>query len=222
MKNNDVAIWSCSRLASSRCPNKMIRPFHNTTLTDIFLSKLAGLDQNTFFAGYEDVFESMCEQHKVPFVKRTRHSALIDEPAKEIYSFINDQPYDYFLQVNACTPFLRSKSIIDFLESCASDRRPAFGVFRAKNYFVRLDGSPINFDVDLTTINTKAVSPVYEFGHVFYFFSKEHFLRTGWYWDWSDVRYIEIPSGLETFDIDTEEEFFMAESMWKDVGRSVR
>jgi len=37
----------------------MIRPFHNTTLTDIFLSKLAGLAQNTFFAGYEDVFESM-------------------------------------------------------------------------------------------------------------------------------------------------------------------
>ena len=97
MKNNDVAIWACRRLASRRWPTKMIRPFHDTTLTDIFLSKLAGLDHSTFFAGYEDVFENMCAKHKVPFVKRTRHSALIDEPAKEIYSFINDQPYDLSL-----------------------------------------------------------------------------------------------------------------------------
>lgn len=222
MDNKDVAVWSCSRLASSQCPNKMIRPFHDTTLADIFLSKLSSIEQDTFFAGYEDVFETMCDKHAVPFVKRTRQSTLVDEPASEIYSFLGDQPYDYFLQVSSCAPFLRSKLIVEFLESCLSDRRPALGVFRIKDYFVRLDGSPINFSENVKTINTKSVSPLYEFGHIFYFFSKEHFMRTGSYWDWSEVRYIEIPKGLETFYIDTEEEFFMAESIWKDIGRSVR
>lgn len=221
MKMSDVAVWSCSRIASSRCPNKMIRPFHDTTLTDIFLSKLARLDRNVFFAGYEEVFEEKCRHHGVPFVKRTRHSALIDHPASEIYSFLCDQQYEYLLQVNACIPFLRTKTIADFLDSCTADHRPAFGVFRLKDYFVHIDGRPINFDTTLSTINTKAVSPVYQFAHVFYFFRKEHFMRTGWYWDWNDVRYIEIPDGLETFDIDTEEEFFMAETLWKEVGYSV-
>lgn len=221
MNNTDIAVWSCSRISSTRCPNKMIRPFQNTTLTDIFLAKLARLKRNIFFAGFEEVFEEKCRIHNVPFVKRTRHSALIDEPAAEIYSFLTSQPYEYLLQVNACIPFLRTKTILDFLESCASDRRPCFGVFRNRNYFVRLDGSPMNFETTVATINTKAVTPVYEFAHVFYFFRRDYFTQHGWYWDWNDVRYIEIPDGLETFDIDTEEEFFMAETLWKEVGDSV-
>ena len=221
MNETDIGVWSCSRISSVRCSNKMIRPFAGTTLTDVFLSKLGKLKRNIFFAGYEEVFQEKCQAHGVPFVKRSRRSAWVDEPASEIYSFLVDQPYEYLLQVNACIPFLRTKTIIDFLEACASDRRPAFGVFRVKDYFVHLDGTPINFSNDLTTINTKAVSPVYEFAHVFYFFSREYFAKNGWYWDWSDVRYIEIPDGLETFDIDTEEEFFIAETMWKEVGYSV-
>jgi|TARA_B100000315_G_C14582587_1_gene591311 hypothetical protein len=199
----------------------MNRPFANTTLTDIFLLKLAKLERNTFFAGYEEMFEQKCRQYSVPFVKRSRRSSLVDEPASEIYSFLKDVSYDYLLQVSACIPFLRSKTILDFLEACASDRRPAFGVFKVKDYFTHLDGTPINFPDTLMTINTKAVAPVYEFGHVFYFFRRDYFLDTGWYWDWNEVRYIEIPIGLETFDIDSEEEFFMAETLWKEIGHSV-
>ncbi len=48
-----------------------------------------------------------------------------------------------------------------------------------------------------------------------YFFKKSYFLENGRYWDWNDVRYIEINEGVETFDIDTEEDFKMAEAMWK-------
>ena len=221
MNETDIAVWSCSRIASSRCPNQMIRPFHSTTLTDIFLSKLARLERNVFFAGYEEVFEEKCRQHRVPFVKRTRKSSLTDFPASEIYSFLRDQPHEHLLLVNACVPFLRTKTILDFLESCQSDARPAFGVLRTKNYFVHLNGQPINFDTNLMTINTKAVTPVNEFAHVFYYFHKEYFVKTGWFWDLNEVRYIEIPDGLEIFDIDTEEEFFMAETIWKEVGYSV-
>lgn len=221
MNKTDIAVWSCSRISSARCPNKMIRPFHDTTLTDIFLGKLARLKNNIFFAGYEEVFKEKCKAQGVPFVQRSRESALADEPAAKIYEFLKSVPYEYVLQVNACIPFLRTNTIVDFLESCASDRRPSFAVKRKRNYFVNIDGSPINWKSNITTINTKSVDPVYEFAHVFYFFKKEHFLKTGWYWDWNEVRYIEIPDGMETFDIDTEEEFFMAETLWKETGYSV-
>jgi len=221
MNKTDIAVWSCSRISSTRCPNKMIRPFHDTTLTDIFLGKLAKLKNNIFFSGYEEIFKEKCKEHGVPFVQRTRESALADEPAAKIYEFLKAQPHEYMLQVNACIPFLRTATIINFLESCASDRRPSFGVIRKKNYFVTIEGKPLNWNKDITTINTKAVAPVYEFAHVFYFFKKEHFVKTGWYWDWDEVRYIEIPDGLEIFDIDTEEEFFMGEALWKETGYSV-
>lgn len=221
MNTTDIGVWSCSRISSTRCPNKMVRPFQDTTLTDVFLSKLGSLKRNIFFAGYEDVFRDKCREHDVPFVQRTRRSASVDHPAAEIYNFLTEQPYTYLLQVNACLPFLRTKTILDFLESCTSDYRPCFGVIRKKNYFVQLDGTPVNFKTNLDTINTKVVEPLYEFAHVFYFFNRDYFAQHGWYWDWNEVRYIEVPDGLETFDIDTEEQFFMAESMWKEVGYSV-
>ena len=60
-----------------------------------------------------------------------------------------------------------------------------------------------------------------EFAHVFYFFQKSTFVKTGWYWDWSKVDYIEIEEGLETFDIDTEEQFQMADALWNRFGSAV-
>ena len=59
------------------------------------------------------------------------------------------------------------------------------------------------------------MEPVKEFAHVFYFFEREHFIKHGWYWDWNEVNYIEIPHGIESLDIDTEEEFDMARLLWE-------
>lgn len=214
-KNGRIAVWSCGRVSSSRCPNKMVRPFADTTLTDIFLSKLAKLNIDVFFAGYEDIFKEKCNAHKVPFVKRTEKSANIDEPASEIYSFLKTQPFEYFLQVNACLPFLKIDTMKKYFDMCKENKEPSFAVIKKSNFFVKTDGTPINFSNNLTTINTKKVSPINEFAHAFYFFKKEYFIETGWYWDWNTIKYIEIPGGLEIFDIDEEEEFEMAEAIWQ-------
>lgn len=78
-----------------------------------------------------------------------------------------------------------------------------------------MENNPYNYEKDIKTINTKFVEPVKEFAHVFYFYEREYFLSNGVYWDWSDLNYIEIPHGIETLDIDTEEDFEMAELLWK-------
>ena len=102
-----------------------------------------------------------------------------------------------------------------FLDVCIEDDKPKFAVLKRNNYFTDMDGNPYNFSKDLKTMDTKAVEPVYEFAHALYFYKKSYFLEHGKYWDWSDVRYIEIEDGIEVFDIDTEEQFLMAEAMWK-------
>ncbi|MCK9602777.1 MAG: hypothetical protein M0R66_00135 [Candidatus Omnitrophica bacterium] len=216
MNNTDIGVWSCARTSSKRCPEKMVRSFHDTTLTDIFLAKLSKLKNNVFFAGFESIFKEKCQKYDVTFVQRSYESANVDEPAAKIYEFLLSQPYDYFLQVNACAPFLKVDTIVNFLKECTHDRRPSFAVVKKKNYLVHPNGEPINWSRGITTINTKKVDYVYEFAHLFYFFKKTYFAEHGWYWDWNDLRYIEIPEGLEVFDIDTEEQFLMAESIWKD------
>lgn len=222
---SEVGIFSFGRRRSQRCPNKMLRRFGDTTLTDIVLSKLSVLSRrghDVFFAGYEREFRVKCQHHGVPFVRRDRTSVLIDRPIVDILSFLRTVSYEYLLLVNACLPFLRTRTIEAFLDDCnANGRRPAFGVTKRTNYFVRLDGRAINFDPAEKTINTKTVTPVYEFAHALYFFRRRYLLEHGTYWNWRSVRSIELPDRRELVDIDTEDDFAFAEALWKVRRRSL-
>ena len=111
MKKSDIAVWSAARTGSQRCKRKMVRPFAGTSLTDVCLKKLSKLDANTFFAGYESLFKEKCDAHGVSFVQRTEKSSLTEKSPLEIWDFIADQPYEYFLQINACQPFLTLETI---------------------------------------------------------------------------------------------------------------
>ena len=211
----DVAIFSFGRKDSQRCPNKMLRPLAGTTLTDILLKKFARCHQPTFFAGYEPEFRSLCNNHGVRFVQRDERSATIDEPIVEILSFLQPLEFTHFLCVNASLPFLELDTITSFLDDCiANNSQPAFSVIRKANHLMSLDRHPLNFDITAHTINTKTVKPVLEFAHALYFFSKEYLFREGTYWDWNTVRLIELPSKLQTVDVDTEEDFRIAEALW--------
>ena len=212
--HKDVAVFSCGRTDSQRCRNKMARPFGDTTLLDIALSKLSSLNANTFFAGYEGLFKQRCLEHNVDFIQRTKKSSS-SEVASEIYSFLEDVDYKYLLCINSCQPFLKVETIETFLSQCIATKEPSFAVFKRNNYFMDKNNHPYNYDKDIKTINTKFVEPVKEFAHVFYFYEREYFLENGVYWNWSDLNFIEIPHGIETLDIDTEEDFEMAELLWE-------
>ena len=219
----DVAIFSFGRKDSQRCPNKMLRPLAGTTLTDILLEKFSRCHQPTFFAGYEPEFRSLCNNHGVRFVQRDERSATIDEPIVEILSFLEPLEFTHFLCVNASLPFLELDTITSFLDDCiANNSQPAFSVIRKANHLMSLDRHPLNFDITAHTINTKTVKPVLEFAHALYFFSKEYLFREGTYWDWNTVRLIELPSKLQTVDVDTEEDFRIAEALWNGLRNSPR
>ncbi len=213
MDKTDIAVWSYARTSSTRCKEKMIRPFSDTSLTDIILKKLSNIDANVFFAGYESIFKEKCQLNSVPFIQRTKESAENNDSQAQICNFLYDQPYEYFLLVNACLPFLKTESISKFLDICAEDDKPKFAVLSKKNYFTDANGKPYNFDYDVV-LDTKKVSPVNEFAHTFYFFKKSYFVEHGRFWDWKDVRYIEIDDNIEVFDIDTEDQFKTAEAIW--------
>ena len=51
MNLTDIGVWSCGRTSSSRCPNKMIRSFHDTTLTDI-VDKIVGASKQRFLCWF--------------------------------------------------------------------------------------------------------------------------------------------------------------------------
>lgn len=219
MSAPSIGVFTFGRTQSQRCPNKLLRPFGGTTLTDIVLEKLRSFAPQAFFAGHEEEFRVKCAAHGVPFVLRDRHSVSIDEPITEILSFLRDVPYSHLLIVNSCLPFLRAATIRSFLDDCvAGSLAPAFAVTRRKNHFISLDHRPLNFPIDMKTINSKTVEPVLEFGHALYFFERAYFFEHGRYWDWQTVRLLEAKDPRELIDIDTEADFELAEALWRGTG----
>jgi len=212
----DIGVFSFGRKQSERCPNKMLRPFAETTLADIVLDKLRAFAPRSFFAACEDEFRQKSERHGVPFVARDPRSVAIDEPITDILSFLHDVPYSHLLIVNGCLPFLTTATIARFLDECRrGGLAPAFAVNRRRNHFMSLDQRPLNFPLEMKTINSKTVQPVLEFAHALYFFEKSYFFEHGRYWDWRTVRLLETGGPWEMLDIDTEEDFAFAEAAWK-------
>ena len=215
LKHN-IGIFSYGRTQSQRCPNKMLRGFDQTTIADILLKKFSEIGGNTFFAGHDQEFKIKCEEHGVDFVQRTLKSVTIDEPQTECLSFLHDVEYDYLLLVNGCLPFLKQETILKFLDDVVdSDLKSASAVIKRKNYFFDLDKKSLNFPGNLKNLNTKTVEPIYEFANALYFFNRDYFLKNGRYWDWETLRLIDLENTIEVIDIDTEEDFFIAESIWK-------
>ncbi|MBI2173717.1 MAG: NTP transferase domain-containing protein [Candidatus Omnitrophica bacterium] len=211
-----VGVFSFGRIQSQRCPNKMLRPFADTTLTDVILEKLSQCGADAFFAGNGQEFRDKCARYAVPYLSRTSRSAEIDGPIVEILSFLRQVDFEHLLIVNGCLPFLKLGTIQHFLKEClANDCQSSFGVIRRQTHFLRLSREAVNFNPEDPTINTKTVEPILEFAHALYFFNREYFLAHGAYWNWKTVRLIELDSGLELFDIDTEEQFKLAEALWK-------
>lgn len=212
---SEFAVVSFGRKQSERCPNKMLKPFGGTTLTDVMLSKLMRISVPSYFAGYEHEFKAKSEQYQVNFIQRSQTSVSIDEPITDILSFLHDIPQQKILLVNACLPFLRLKTIQAFLDGAMKNSYDsAFAVVKRNNFYFDMNKTPLNFHKDLKTINTKKADPVYEFAHALYLFDKDYFFRHGRYWDWSAVKLIEMGAHEELIDIDTEDDFTFAEMIF--------
>jgi spore coat polysaccharide biosynthesis protein SpsF (cytidylyltransferase family) len=215
LKENNIGVCSYGRKQSQRCPNKMLRTFGDTTVVDILLSKLAHFEENAFFAGHAEEFKGKCLGHNVNFVQRSLKSVTIDEPQTECLSFLKDVNYDYILIVNGCLPFLKTSTISDFLQKVVdNDLRSASAVIARKNYFFDKDKKSLNFSSNLKNLNTKTVEPIYEFANALYFFNRDYFFENGRYWDWDSLNLVELESTMEIIDIDTEEDFLIAEGLW--------
>ncbi len=212
-----IGIYSYGRKQSKRCPNKILRPFGNTTLLDILLVKIKEIGgENAFFSGYEDEFKEKCEAYGVKFVRRSENSALVDEPITECQEFLKRVDFDYVLCVNACIPFLKVETIRKFIENAKENGyKPAMAVIRRHNYFYFNDGTPANFSASIKTLNTKAVTPMIEMAQALFFFNRKYFFEHGRYWDWQSVRLIELPDKSELLDVDTEDDFMIVENIWK-------
>jgi CMP-N-acetylneuraminic acid synthetase len=187
---NDVAFLIQARLSSQRCPQKMIRPFAETTLLDINIKKLVDSDfipnENIYVSVYEEELVEIAEKYPINVFRRSEKSAKSEgTPMTEIYEWWDKIPHNYVVLTNACVPMLKMETIEDFTKKYLdSDSDGMFGVIEKKNYFWDQGGNFLT-SVDEAVMNTKTAQPILEAAHCLYAGSLDKIGQVIWMGDFT-------------------------------------
>ena len=218
---NDVLFIVEARLHSSRVHQKMIRPFADTTLLDLVLSKLTSIDlipkSNLYLSAYEDEIKEVGNRHGVNIYNRSYESANAED-LQTIKEWHDKLPFKYVVAINSCTPLLKPETIEDFITSfIKSEDEGSFAVFEKKTYYWNKEGKMItDWPKGQRMFNTKFVDPIYEAAHALYA-SRLDIIKKGFYI--TNKLPVEPPlfvmDELEAFDIDYDYQFKVAEQLYK-------
>ena len=223
-KLEDIAVVIQARLSSQRIPQKMIKPFADTTLFDISIQKVLQSDfipkENFFLSIYEEELLDIAAKYGTNVFLRSEKSARSEgTPMTEMYEWWNKLPFKYCVLVNGCAPFMKTETIDGFVRSyMASDSDGMFGVMEKKNYFWNKEGELITpWPADQACMNTKVVEKTYEAAHCLYAGRMDLIEKGIWMGDFNTPGDIELYAmeEEECLDIDYPWQFDMCESLYR-------
>ena len=167
----DVCVVIQARLNSERVPQKMIRPFADSSLFEIGVKKLLNSriipKENFYVSVGEPELVDIAEKHGVNVYHRSEKSANAENSILDIYEWHDQLPYKYVVLVSACNPLLKTETIDGFFERyLETDSQGLFAVMAKKQYFWDADGNMIGeWPLDQKLMNTKTMRTTYEAAH---------------------------------------------------------
>jgi len=220
---DDICVLIQARLGSQRVPQKMIRPFAGTTLTDIALGTVKDCKsfplKNFYLSAYEQELVDIAQNNAVNVFHRSEKSANSEgTPMTEMYEWWDRLPYKYCILINACAPLLTAATIDGFVEAFRkSESEGMFGVIEKKNYFWNNEGDILT-PLSEAVMNTKTAPTTYEAAHCLYAGRMDAIGRGIWMGDFNLPGDIELYplEEREVFDVDYEWQFTVAESLYGD------
>ena len=224
MKNiNETVLVIQARLSSQRCPRKMVRPFAGSTLLDISIQKVLDSKilpkENILVAVHEQELIDIANKYGVKVYKRSERSANSEgTPMTELYEWWDQIPYKNIVMFNACCTLLDTSTIDEFIKAyMETDARGLFGVMEKKNYFWDKNGDFItNWPDGQAVMNTKTAEVTYEAAHCLYASKLSDIGKGIWMGEFKkdDPELFVVPEE-ETFDIDYEWQFNVAEVLYR-------
>tara|TARA_R110001632_G_scaffold2141_2_gene9458 strand:- start:460 stop:1137 length:678 start_codon:yes stop_codon:yes gene_type:complete len=223
MKNiKDITVIVQARTNSQRIPNKMLRPFADTNLFELALSKLLKSktipQQNIIASVYEDELKQIANDLNVNIYNRSYESANNDNSLQKIYEWHDKLPFKYVIKVNGCSPLLKIETIDKFIQQfIEQEEENLFGVIETKDYYWDKEGKLTTpWPKDQTLMNTKAVEITYKAAHVLYASRMDIIKDDMFMGDFQKEGGIKLypMDELECFDIDYEWQFKVGEKLY--------
>ena len=210
-----------ARINSKRLHNKMLKPFANTTLTQIAVRRLTELKEidDIYFAVYENELVTLAQKYlpSDSIIVRTKTSANADYPITRVHDYLAMIDFDYCVWINSCHAMLKPETIdLAALTLKNNNYKSLTSVKKRLSWFYDIHGLPINNLDPIDQIQSNKSNPIYEVAHAFHIFNKKHFFNTDTYWNnnYNDPYLFEI-SEIESVDVDTEHDFIVSEILYE-------
>lgn len=208
------------KAVSERVPGKNMRDFNGKPLLHYILNTLEQIPEIACVSVNTD--SEQAAEYAVRFSKVVIHERPLEIRGGHISmnSIIADElarlEGDHFLQTHATNPLLGSDTIRNAIAAYRqglSQYDALFSVLEHRSRFYDGNRKPINHD-PAKLINTQDLNPVFEENSCLYLFSREAFFNAGQ--NRLGTRPMLYPMDrIESQDIDTEEDFLLAEFMHK-------
>ena len=206
---------------SERVPGKNLKHFNGSPLYSIILNTLLRSEyiENVIIdTDCEEIASNINDnftKERITIIKRPAELVGDFVSMNDIIAYdISQAKSDFFIQTHSTNPLLRTQTINSAIKYFFDHRNKYDSVFSVTKLLTRLyddKGVPINHKID-ELIRTQDLPPVYEENSNFYIFSRESFYN-------ARNKRIGLSPGmyeinkLEAIDIDTPEDFLLAESL---------
>tara|TARA_R110000824_G_scaffold36287_2_gene112966 strand:+ start:22446 stop:23138 length:693 start_codon:yes stop_codon:yes gene_type:complete len=172
---SDILFLVQARLSSSRLPEKMIKPFAGTNLTQIAIDRIKESiipNPNFYLSINEDKLIHLAKSNNINIYNRGTQSIRNDDSIPfsltEVFEWWDKLPFKYYIIMNACNPLITTQTINNFIKEFQKIEGGLLSVKEHKHWFYKKNGSFVqenygNEDAKIT-FNSKYVETLYSNG----------------------------------------------------------
>ena len=206
-----------SKLNSQRVPGKNIRNLAGVPLVNYVLrtlNEVKSIDETIIFASEPSITEYLQKGLCYKFLKRPEYLDTQEAKVQDFISeFLKVEPADIITLLHITSPFIKAETISDCIQQVASGKFDSAFAAVTLNKFCWFKGQPLNYSLEQPTPRTQDLEPVLVEQSGLYVFRRELFERSGQ--RISAKPYIRNVDEIEGHDIDTPEDFELAEMIIK-------
>ena len=210
-----------ARVGSKRVKNKNLRLINGKPLIEYVLETIKKLDKfdEVYINSEDEIFSGIAKKYSFKFYKRSPHlstdKATNDEFA---YDFLKNVECDVLVQILPTSPLLNEEEIISFVDHMVQNSLDTLISVEHKQIACVYQNEPINFDRLVVNPPSQTMTPVKAYATVLMGWKSSKFIENieklgvGYHGGTGKNDYFEL-KGLSTIDIDTEEDFCLAEAI---------
>lgn len=207
-----VALFIPIKLNNQRLPGKNLMNLNGRPLCDYMFQtvlKLENVEEKYVYCSDEAIIPYMPQG--LTFLKRPRWLDGFEIKGLDIIEqFVNTVDADVYVLTHVTQPFVKKESFDKALNSVICGMHDsAFSAIELQDY-IWYNGEPLNYDPS-NIVRTQDLTPTYVETGAFFIFKKEVF--TKYHRRIGFNPHIEIVDQFESIDIDTREDFELAEAV---------